>query len=265
MLKLAPIGGLGNRLRQILSYRAKHGPLEVLWANSDAVSHGAFLDVFQPLDGVTFTYAGEGHGHEVGGADIVAWTQVADGAPAGWEKGYAEIRPQARVLARVAELQAQIGGPYVAIHARRCDHVNHAPTFGHFTSDEELLAWWGRRYAEWPYALYLATDSAATIEFFRQRLAPGTLHTHRIPEAVHGYEVRPGTLFDAAVDMFTCAAGAAFQGSWMSSFTEAIRMIRWKGEPPGGFVLREHMPSADGEWYRNRPDRAAETLAKEAA
>jgi hypothetical protein len=249
--RLAPIGGLGNRLRQILSYRAREGLLEVLWAKSDAVSHGWFLDCFEPLPGVTFTYAGEGHGHDVQGADMVGYAQVAEGAPAGWELGYADLRPTPAITRRVDELLAATDGHLInAIHARRGDHAAHAPKFGHFTTNEELLGWHRGR----TRPLYLATDDPATLAYFEPRAGVPVLY-NRIPEAVVGYEKRDGTLFDAAVDMFMCAGATEFRGSWMSSFSETIDMIRCGGAPQGGFDMRVHMPSADAEWYRGRPDR----------
>jgi hypothetical protein len=265
MIKLAPIGGLCNRLRQILSYRSEHGQIEVLWANSDAVSHGAFLDVFEPLDGVTFTYAGEIDGQDVAGADIVGYAQVSPGAKPGWEKGYAELRPKAHVIARVKELVAKLDptwspeakrGPpsFNAIHVRRTDHADHAPKFGHSTSDQELLGWHRGR----TRPLYLATDNPETVAFLER--AAGPLVVNRVPEKVQGYEKRAGTLFDAAVDLFTCVEAWDFMGCWMSSFSETISLMRCGGAPKEGFNLRIHMPSADAEYYRGRADRAEEAI-----
>jgi hypothetical protein len=242
-----------------LSARAAWGEVEVLWASSDAVSHGSFTDVFAPLERVTFLHAGDGHAHEL---DLAQWkydkmtSNPVDDAPDGWTEGYADLRPLPHVQARIDELRATMGGRYVAIHARRLDHVTHSVPFGHSTTDQELLDW----LQGCTLPVYIATDDPVTLEWFRARI-PTSSHWHRMPERVHGYEIRPGSLADAVVDMFVCVGAVAFMGSWISSFSETIDVLRCGGKPPGGFVPRLHMQSADAEWYRGRQDRADEMIA----
>lgn len=263
MKRLIPIGGLGNRIRAILSARAVWGEVEVLWASSDAVSQASFTDVFCPLNGVHFLHAGNGHAHELTQEQCphdVMTSNPIDAAPADWTLGYAEIRPLRPLAEMIDKLVASIGGPYVAVHARRCDHAEHAPAFGHFTSNSELDAWIGLD-APPGLPLYLATDCPDTHAWFTQRWQRGRVHSARVPERVHGYERRPGTLADAAVDMFMCARAAAFKGSWISSYSEAIGLIRWGGNPPGGYHPQRCMQSADAEFFRGQPERAKEAIA----
>ena len=263
MKRVVGIGGLSNRLRAVLSARAAWGECEALWAAGDAVHHASFTDVFHPLDRVTFIYAGRGHAHEL---DPVQWphdvmtSNPIEEAPDGWTKAYSELKPLPHLQSRIDELMVSMGGKgqYTAIHARRLDHVAHAPQFGHYTTNEELHEW---VQAQPPAPLYLATDDPGTQEWFRGKHS--RIQWHRTPERVQGYEIRPGTLADAVVDMFVLAGAARFKGSWMSSFSETVGLLRCGGEPPGGFVARRHMQSADAEWYRGRPNRVLDFFAEE--
>jgi hypothetical protein len=259
MKRIVPIGGLGNRMRCILSARALWGEVEVLWASSTAVHGASYTDVFEGLDGVTFTHAGSGHAHEL---DPVQWphdvmtSNPVEDAPEGWTLGYRDVKPRPALQEMINKLKASMGGAYVAIHARRLDHAEHAPTFGHFTTDQELETWVKHRER---LPLYVATDDPASLVYFKS-WCPHPVVAHRTPERVHGYEIRPGTLADAVVDMFVCAGAVAFKGSWMSSYSETISLLRCGGAPDGGFVPRLHMQSADAEWFRGRPDRAEAAL-----
>ena len=235
-MRVVPIGGLGNRLRTILSWREVYGPITVVWCRSDAVCRGWWEDVFQPLDGVTFVYGGEGHAHEYRGAHDVMSCGVCPGLEGSdWCKAYRELRPHPWLLG------PRFPPPYAAIHARRCDHVEHARAHGHFTSNEELLDWYRSR-GRLDMRLYLATDCPDTLAWFRER--EPDLHFNRTPERVAGYEKRPGQLTSAVADLYACVEAEEFVGSWFSSFSETVEILR---SPPARFSEREPMPSTDGD------------------
>jgi hypothetical protein len=241
MFKLLPIGGLGNRLRAILSYRALHGEIEVLWANSDAVHKAWLLDVFEPLTGVHFTYAGEGHAHDVKLPHDVMTSSPAPDAPGDWTKGFMDLRPklpiQGQIDHHVKSGTADGYGDFIAVHARRGDHIPLLQKRGYVTSNEELLSW------AIPYDrhLYLATDCLDTFLWFQERMR--FVWGNKIPERVHGYEKRPGTLADAVVDLYCCVAAKAFKGTWYSTFSEVITIMRNNGVCEGGFSPERDMPS----------------------
>jgi hypothetical protein len=261
MKRIVGIGGLANRLRAILSARAAFGEIEALWATSTAVHGASYTDCFEPIPGVAFIHAGEVNAHDLSKDqwhyDVMTSNPVEE-APEGWTLGYRDVKPKRGLLEICAKLRSSMGMPYAAVHARRLDHAAHAPTFGHFTTNEEFAAWVDNAL---PGPLYLAADCPQTHAWFKARY-PG-LCAHRVPEQVHGYEVRPGTLADAVVDMWMCVEAAQFKGSWMSSYSETIGLLRCGGAPDGGFVPRLHMQSADAEFYRGRPDRARAFLAGE--
>lgn len=260
--KVIPMGGIGNRLRVILSYRALYGEIEVLWARSTGVCRGSFLDVFEPLSGVTFTDMGDGLAQDLPQfADRVGPVSSASFvAPPSWPLGYMQLRPRHDLMQSVHHLQEQIGGPYAAIHARHSDHDENAARFGHVTTNEELLAWYRSAYDHSP--LFLASECKKTQEWFRERV-PGVRIGVPWPKQVHGYDERPGTLADAVVDMWMCRDATFFRGTWISSFSETVALMRCGGAPEGGYIPHVHMPSTDAEFYRGRPDLAEAWIARQ--
>ena len=261
---VVPMGGLCNRLRNILSQRSLHDSIEVLWARSDGVSNASWSDVFEPLDRVTFRDIGVMPAQDYAGpCDQGPCSSAIPDAPPSWTTAYMELRPLPPILARVDELKA-MGSPYAAIHARHSDHDENAARFGHVTTNDELLRWFltseklagmerdGNRNT---VSLYLASECKKTIEFFRTHCPSLRINAAWTRQVVN-YDERPGTLADAVVDLWMCKDAAAFRGTWISSFSETIALLRAGGAPPGGFDARVHMPSTDAEWFRDRPDRA---------
>jgi hypothetical protein len=256
--KVIPMGGLCNRLRVILSYRALYGEIEVLWARSTGVCRGSFLDAFEPLSGVTFTDMGDGLAQDLPqAADRVGPVSSASFvAPPSWPLGYMQLRPRAHVMDRVDELdEMDDRGPnrFAAIHARHSDHDENAARFGHVTTNEELLAWYHESGEGRP--LYLASECKKTQEWFRARL-PAVYANRAWTHQVHHYDERPGTISDAVVDLYICVRAAAFKGTWISSFSETVSLMRCGGAPEGGYIPHVHMPSTDAEYYRGRADLA---------
>ena len=91
-----------------------HGPIDVLWASDEYVSHARFSDVFGPLEGVTFFDEGE--------YTVQDYAPPAEVSP-GWERAYAELRPVEAIASAIAVHREALGENYVAIHVRRTDMV----------------------------------------------------------------------------------------------------------------------------------------------
>jgi hypothetical protein len=240
---VVPMGGLANRIRSILSWRSSHGPIEVLWARSTGVCRARFLDVLEPLEGVTFGDIGDGPAQDYKGpCDVAPTCSLAPDAKPGWTESYMELRPLPPIQARIDAIKKTIGSPYYAIHARRTDHVTHAARFGHFTTNDELAKWIGIRRM---LPLYVATDCPDTLHWFRQRF---DTRCNVEPKAVDGYDKRAQSLEDAVIDLWMCVGAREFRGSWFSSFSETIDVLRCGGRYPGGFDPHTHMPSQDASY-----------------
>lgn len=212
-VRLHAVGGLCNRLRAILSYRAVHGAIDVVWMADEYVSHAQWEDVFEPVPGVRF----------VEGGWTVRDSRVAKDAPTGWQDQYSLLRPTAAVAMRVRNAIGQMGGTYAAVHVRRTDHI---PNVGGEVKPLTYFADWAN---ELSFPIYVATDNGETQAFFRARWP---LRAH-FGATLGGAEAqglldhhRNGALSDAVVDLFVCAEATAFQGTRRSSFTDTIYCLR---------------------------------------
>lgn len=213
------VGGLANRLRAMLSFRAIHGTIEVGWDADEYVSHARWSDVFAPLEGVTFTPSRPGDA----GSWESGWSVVPD-APAGWERSYADLRPVAGVQDRIDYLTARLG-EYVACHIRRTDHVIDVRARGDTLKPYLEYVNWSRSWLDRP--LFLATDNAVT----QRTIALMRDGAQFQPMPEDSLEVRPshgryGTLATAVVDLYVCAGATYFLGTEASSFTDTIEILR---------------------------------------
>jgi hypothetical protein len=212
---LHAIGGLCNRLQAILSFRAVHGEVQVLWRRDPPVSNAHFLEVFVPIPGVEFV--------SCNAFDVEAF-HVHKQAPEDWIRQYARLKPLPRLLDEIYEYGSAMHRCYAAMHIRRTDHTplvirDKQPV----TSDIEFIRWAERQ--EIP--VYLATDNGQTQRRMQEaipdvvfRALPGSSMA-----AIHDTH-RNGTLSDAVVDLFVCAGAERFKGTHYSSFSETIERMR---------------------------------------
>lgn len=223
-MRLIPIGGLCNRLQAILSYRSAYGPIEVLWERDTPVSHAHFLDVLEPIDGVKFVERADTLPEESWVAED--WAICKD-AKNGWAAAYQQHLMPTEVWSRkVARLTTDLDHRYIAVHARRTDHVPNAEGRGaHVPTDDEIVAW----ASQWPLPCYIATDNGETQKRLLEALHPRGV----IGKLLEGKEAvafddqrRNGELGDAVVDLFVCAMATQFTGTPESSFSETVGRLR---------------------------------------
>lgn len=219
MIRLHAVGGLCNRLRAILGYRARFGrPLSVVWTPDEYVSHGRFSDVFEALDGVTF-------------CDDGPWT-VEDfsppaSVPADWERGYGDLVTKEDHIGPLTS--------YLAIHVRRTDHVPDTATHGGRIRPLEDYVEWAARWPTLP--VYVATDNGQTqaklCSMLGSRAVVGTRLDGVEIQALHDHR-RNGTLRDAVRDLCRCSAATHFLGSLEGSYSQTINIFRrGRGLEPG--------------------------------
>jgi hypothetical protein len=214
------LGGLANRLRAIFSRYSPDIGMKVAWTRTWDIAGAHFLEVFEPVPGIEFI---EHPGREIEGS----WGAAEN--PDDWHRHYALLRPRLALQQRIDLLRRNLGD-YVAIHARRTDHVRLAAREGSFTTDEAFLAWVKGQDAG---KVFLATDNWET----RARMAtslPGRVMWQGSMTQSHATQHesrRYNSLGDAVVDLFTCVGARAFMGSAHSSFSELIVALR---ELPAG-------------------------------
>ena len=210
-------GGISNRLRVILSYRAKYGEVDVVWLPDGEICGARFLDVFEPIAGVRFIEPK----HE----SYYRTCDPAPDVPPYWQEMYGRLTLRLEYHARWLVLRPS--EPYDAIHVRRTDHHDYEPARLAPTTDETFYGFLSG--ATQP--VWLATDNGTTqLQYMRGIRAAG--RTCLVCDGIHVHErenmsgQRNTTLADAAIDLFMCAGAVNFFGSRHSSFTNAIHTLR---------------------------------------
>jgi hypothetical protein len=219
-LVIMPEGGLCNMLRVVFSWYAKAKKegreLVVCWALSDACP-GFFLDYFEPVPGIRFIKGyNPGAKYDYQGCGVLEEFNYLS--------MYAALKPkayiQARVDANIAELKSG-GLGFVAIHARRTDHVMDAMANNKFTSDATFFQFLNNQSQE--TNIYLATDNLGTQETYKARYGNRIKAMKWITPR---RALRQTGLEDAVVDIYTCVGANVFLGSGWSSFTDLINDLR---------------------------------------
>jgi hypothetical protein len=224
-VRLHAIGGLCNRLRAILSRRfSSVNDLTVVWDVNEYVSGARWDDVFMPMLGVTFEHH---DGWTGSGWDVEDFAPAKD-APDGWERAYAELRPVTNIRQRIAVAMSALG-EYSAMHVRRTDHVPNQESLGAHVEPLEDWILWAEKVAQ--QNVWVATDNGETQQTLSERLRFYGMQaslTWLQGAATQGLEDhrRNGTLADAVVDLYVCAAAKYFKGSQGSSFTDTIEILR---------------------------------------
>ena len=215
--------GLCNRLRAVLSYRqvaaAEGRRLHVVW-KKDEQCNGEFLDCFIPLPGVRFS------------REPPSWAPAPDRCnhvhhsikgTASESAGYSDLLPsrsvQAMIDARIRELSAS----YCAIHVRRTDMLYGDHMHFKMTEEEEFDSFLENRHPS--LNVYVATDCGITSKRFADRVGVRMKAKHLQPNYSPGHH-RQTSLMDAVADLYVCAHGTAFMGSYGSSFSDTILHLR---------------------------------------
>ena len=219
-LVIMPEGGLCNMLRVVFSWYAKAKKegreLIVFWALSDACPE-FFLDYFEPVPGIRFikgykpsiTYDYQGCG-----------VLEEFNHPSMYSALIPKENIQAKVDSNLAKLKAS-GTGFIAIHARRTDHIKDAMANNKFTSDATFFKFLDKQ----PQTtnIYIATDNLGTQEIYKAR------YNNRIKAMTWitpTRALRQTNLQDAIVDIYTCVSANAFMGSGWSSFSDLINDLR---------------------------------------
>lgn len=219
-LVIMPEGGLCNMLRVVFSWYAKakkeRRELIVCWAISDACP-GFFLDYFEPIHGIIFI---KGYNSSVK-YDYQGCSVLEEfNHPSIYIPLIPKQNIQARIKSNIANLSSS-GASFVAIHARRTDHIKDAIANNKFTSDATLFEFLDKQLPS--VNIYLATDNLGTQELFKARYgARIKVNKWIIPRRA----LRQTTLEDAIIDIYTCVAANFFLGSGWSSFSDLINNLR---------------------------------------
>ncbi len=209
-------GGLANRLRAVFSRFDPVAGLDVIWDRYWDAAYGHFLDVFEPIEGLSFVLNS--------GQTVERSCEAEDIGHTRWHEHYRLLRPLPEYQRRIDDVLGKLGVTFDAVHVRRTDHVSHVAQWNAFTPDAFFLEWVSARNGP----LFLATDNAETRGLFASTFpnrirwqgdmepGPAIVHTGR----------RFNSLGDAVVDLFVATQARDFLGTPLSSFSDLIQTMR---------------------------------------
>lgn len=227
-MHLVPIGGLCNRLRTIVSHlewcQQNGGEvLHVYW-----VPHVACAVRFSELfvtDGLSA--AGivlyEGMLPRPGVADVIQTCSVRAGVEESvWARRAASLlRPLPAIQTRIDAHLRRLGPEFTALHIRRTDHNEN------YDQDVQYAAF---AVAHGSNPVYAAADNPRSLATLKRELGNRLHYNGRF--GMSG--IRYTAVTDAVVDLWVCAHSTQFRGTFYSSFSDWIEMMRsLRGAAPG--------------------------------
>lgn len=213
---LRPIGGLCNRLRALLSWPR---PVTIAWSVDADVAWSHFLDVFEPIPGISFAPAS--------GWDVESWSPYPAAPLSWWRSAYRELVPTGPILRHT---RALIGtAAYDAIHVRRLDHLSNPGNIRDGVSFDEDRFEYFVRTSHRP--IYIAADNFVTQQKYLRLANDRGFVGARVAvesreKAAHDDHRRYTDLHDAVLDLWVCSSAVTFVGSPGSSFSDTINVLR---------------------------------------
>ena len=133
-------GGLGNKLRVVLSYREAHvvdggTHLVVVWVLGEECP-ARFLDLFEPLDGVSFIDTDDpamaSKLRAFGAPDVSLPRDMHShpaiaSVPSREAAMFLHLRPRPALVREIGRVVERCGAGYCAVHVRRTDHAKVLP------------------------------------------------------------------------------------------------------------------------------------------
>lgn len=216
-MKVRCDNGLCDRLRFMFSYLLKARQLDqeltVCWI-PNVKCNGNFLDLFQPVQNVTFTT-------DTTDCDIFDWRPCAEFDP---QKVflYNDLHMRDELENRTTEMVSRLGR-YIAIHARRTDKITYNG-LDSVTPDSEFFRFIDQ-YSE--VNIFLATDNSNTQKVFKQKYGDKLFYLSEIvPSNSTEIEFRETSLDLAVIDLFVCTKAWQFLGTNISGFSRVIEQFR---------------------------------------
>ena len=213
VLVIRPKGGIGNRLRVVTSYYLKYiknkdEKLIVIW-RWDKFCNGYFQEYFEPIPNVEFRT----HNDPTLKINYSGCSRVGP-------VDFSIIKPLPHIMNKINEKRNLLNNDYIAIHARRTDHISPAEKRGVFTTDEDFFKFIDENINN--SSLYVATDNADTYTIFQERYKDKM----KFPYHKDTGSYRKTSLEDAIIDIYMCGYAKKFKHSGWSTFSGLINNLR---------------------------------------
>lgn len=250
-LVVSPMGGLCNRLRNILCFYHNYKDtykLKFLWmVNHDEtgiVDIGKFTDYFESLPGTEFIYNSD-HIKELNVTNCIDWK--AYHAPTWLPPGVSPTPDTVSHLKLTKEVQSVVDNhtdslptQYLAIHSRGTDMYLHQQRLNN-NADE-----WQKNRDQSHHEfldshpdiedVYIATDSVVAQQHYMSTYPARTIHKYKmigpdrwtVTDGHQGCPQRNTDIIHTIVDMYTCSRATHFTGTKFSSLSGFISALRGK-------------------------------------
>ena len=127
--------------------------------------------------------------------------------------------PLPPLQARIDELLASLGPDFTGLHIRRTDHNSN------YDKDADYVAFAGSS------KVFAATDNIQSMVTLKRGLGDRLVYGGKFAKA----GIRMTSVKDAVIDLWVCARAARFKGTYYSSFSDWIEMMRvGLGSGPAG-------------------------------
>jgi hypothetical protein len=212
-LVIRPKGGIGNRFRVLTSYYLKYikntdKKLIVLWVK-DKCCNGYFQDYFEPIPKVEF----------ITNNDKKLKVNYCSCSRVG-PVDFSIIKPLPHMIDKINEKRNLLNNDYIAIHARRTDHIAAAKKRGVFTTDEDFFKYIDENIND--SCLYVATDNIDTYTMFQEKYKDKVKFSYHQTTG----QYRNTSLEDAIIDIYMCTYAKKFKHSGWSTFSGVINNLR---------------------------------------
>lgn len=223
---IQPYGGLCNRLRFIFSFLKKLKKdnqetkinLVIFWEkNNDC--NGFYLDYFKKIQNVKFMDKNDNNliiNIKSGGTleELKKSNYLFNNL----------IKLKGYMIEKIMKIIHKLENRYIAVHIRRTDFNNHLFEINKLNekiSDQDFIDFL-KKYEK--YNIYIATDNKETQNYFLNKFKSRIKYINLINDKSN--DLRKTTLENAIIDLFVCACCNIFKGTYYSSYTSFIYMLR---------------------------------------
>ena len=231
--------GLCNRIRFILSFlnylkkskKFNKKKICIIW-QKDSFCNGYFVDYFQKIkkniifiknkELLDFLYNEYNEIDESKMYNDIKHTHIIKDYSNYIPSNYLKLNKN--IYLEIKSIIQKLQNKYISVHIRRTDldiHLkNKENLYDKRTSDKEFINFINNHQN---YNLYIATDNYETQNLFYQKFKSKIKHLNVIFKTP---SLRKTSLKQAIIDLFLCSLSNKFKGTYYSSFTDFIKLIR---------------------------------------
>ena len=222
-----PVYGLCNRLRFMFSFikrlkdnkKLKNNKIIILWENNEQCN-GNYLDYFKKINkNIEFIKINSNYNKDKG---IVSCSVIEEYKNKNYlYNNYPLLNKY--ISKKIKNIIYELKNDYIAIHIRRGDldeHLKAKNIYHKRTKDEDFINFIKKNNKS---NLYIATDCKKTQEYFLSKFKDKIKYMKNI---TYEKNIKKTNLEDAIIDLYLCVCSKKFKGTWYSSYSYFIDLLR---------------------------------------